>query len=486
MKAERFRSVLGVWLCAVACGCERESAPRTHTLGTAADAAFPLSELADVDVTGMEAMVGEQLVEFRRALEAEPHNARLNGRMGMLFDVYYELDAAVLCYRRACLLDAEAFRWHYYLGVLEQKRGEVSEAVTELEKAADLRPEYVPVWVRLGQGYLLAGENDRSESAFRRALQAEPQFAAAYEGLGRIAVRREDHVDAVAHFERALSLSPNAQTHYALAQALRNLGRFEEARRHIARVETTEPVSVFPDPLLAARDKLRIGPKRDLDEAERLMAKGQLSEARRLAEGALHSNGETAASAYFLLGVIASRRGASESAIDHYRAALRVRPNDHRTLNNLGRELLNRDLISEAMDCFGAALRFKPGDALAHTNLGDALARLGSREEAVEHFHRAIELDGNLAGARAGLARLLGARGEHAESVEAWREYVRIKPDDVTGLVELAMALSRSGQIEKAKRIIDQAVRLAPDDKGVALQREHIQTRVPSFPGDRR
>lgn len=486
MKAECFRIVLGVWLCAFACGCGRESAPRTHAPSTVADAAFPLSQLPDIDVTGMEAMIGKQLVEFRRALEAEPHNAKLNGRMGMLFDVYYELEAAALCYRRACLLNAEAFRWHYYLGVLEQKRGDVGEAVTALEKSADLRPEYVPVWVRLGQVHLLAGALDRSESTFRRALQATPQFAAAYEGLGRVAVRREDHADAVAHFERALSMSPNAQTHYALAQALRNLGRYEEAKRHIAMMELAEPVSVFPDPLLAVRDELQIGGKRDLDEAERLMAKGQVSQAKRLAEGALHSNGEIAASAHFLLGVIASRQGGSQSAIDHYRAALRTRPNDYRTLNNLGRELLNRNLLSEAMDCFGAALRFKPGDALAHTNLGDALVRLGSGEEAGEHFHRAIELDGNLSGARAGLARLLGARGEHAESAEQWREYARIKPDDVNGLVELAMALSRSGRIEEAKRIIDQAVRLEPDDKGVALQRERILKLGSSFHGDGR
>jgi hypothetical protein len=70
--------------------------------------------------------------------------------------------------------------------------------------------------------------------AYQRTLsdleQTNPDQASVQEGLGRRAMAEGDTIQAVLHLQRAVTLDPNRASGYAyLSQALRQLGRFEEA-----------------------------------------------------------------------------------------------------------------------------------------------------------------------------------------------------------------------------------------------------------------
>ena len=60
----------------------------------------------------------------------------------------------------------------------------------------------------------------------------------------------------------------------------------------------------------------------------------------------------------------------------------------------------------EATDHFRAALRIEPNDAEVHNNLGISLARLGDTRGAISHFRKALRINPGHALARDNLETL--------------------------------------------------------------------------------
>jgi|KBSMisStaDraftv2_1062788.scaffolds.fasta_scaffold14513_4 tetratricopeptide (TPR) repeat protein len=131
--------------------------------------------------------------------------------------------------------------------------------------------------------------------------------------------------------------------------------------------------------------------------------------------------------AHYNLAAMLQARGATEGSLEHYQAALDLRPGDATVENALGAALLSSGKIPDAIkhlysatvarsDYFDAhynlgialasagdfaraaqefteAARLKPQDSGAEANLGAALAELGQNEKAIAHFQRALQLD---------------------------------------------------------------------------------------------
>lgn len=83
----------------------------------------------------------------------------------------------------------------------------------------------------------------------------------------------------------------------------------------------------------------------------------------------------------------------SQEALGYFRAALAVRPESSRVLNNLGVILQATDRPMEALASFQDAVKLDSTDAAIHYNLGCALHRLGKSDEAKDSFKKAIKLD---------------------------------------------------------------------------------------------
>src|SRR5438552_16221325 len=77
----------------------------------------------------------------------------------------------------------------------------------------------------------------------------------------------------------------------------------------------------------------------------------------------------------FRSGVVLGQQGKPADAIEHFRQALRIQPENAETHNNWGVALTQQGKPAEAIEHFRRALRIQPENADAHNNLARALAQ---------------------------------------------------------------------------------------------------------------
>ncbi|MEG4456549.1 tetratricopeptide repeat protein [Microcoleus sp. N9_A1] len=108
--------------------------------------------------------------------------------------------------------------------------GDLQGAIAACEKALEIDPKYVDAWNGLGDTLNDLGRNSDAIAAFETALKIDPRYHYAWNGLGWVLNDLGRNSDAIAAFKKALKIDP--KYHYAwngLGWALNDLGHYSEA-----------------------------------------------------------------------------------------------------------------------------------------------------------------------------------------------------------------------------------------------------------------
>ncbi len=219
--------------------------------------------------------------------------------------------------------------------------------------------------------------------------------------------------DALPVLQKAAELLPDdAEMHNNLGNALRDMGRFDEA------------VASF-------RRALKIRP----DSAE------------------MHSN----------MGNALRDMGQHASAVASFRRALGLKPDFVEAYNNLGN--VQRDLgqFEGAVESFRRALELKPDFAEAYNNLGNTLRDIRQFEGAVDSFRRALELKPDFVEAYSNLGNAQRDMGQLAGAMDSYRRALEIKPDHYQAHNNMGNTLMHQGQLDAAQASFRQALQIKPD-----------------------
>lgn len=276
-----------------------------------------------------------------------------------------------------------------------------------------------------GTAALRRGDYPTARTALTEALNAQPDHPTALYNRALVDYYENRHEDALAGFQKVLSLQASNPpvTPQVRALALSNIGLLYYARGL-------------------------------LQEAEKALAEAVTLDAK---------NG----SAWTNLGATRRQLGQQAAAAEAFRKAWEITPNDPTVVNNLALAYLDaREHVLAAGLLADAAQRF-PNDPKLWLNLGRAQEGMGNTTGAVSSFESAIRADPNNAAgiastAAVDLARFYYERGENARSIEQAQRAISLRSDLPEGWIFKGLAQKASKDLAGARASFEQARQLDP------------------------
>jgi tetratricopeptide (TPR) repeat protein len=403
---------------------------------------------------------------FRVAHE-RPADANAVGALAMQLQAWEQFEIAAAAYRRAQALSPDDVAWWYLGGLTDTARALPADAARQFARAATLAPDRrALVALRLADARLAAGADDEAAALYRDLIGIPDHAAAAWYGLGRIALRRHDDAAARDALQQAVALYPDfAAAHYALALVQRRVGDADAAMISLARQQRCPACGPVPnDPWQARVAALR-------DDAFAMLIRGlaaasastveATADAIRLHEAALDRR-ELRAQAHVNLIELYRRSGDTERARQHYLAALDDAGFQAEAHRQYAIVLLEQQQVDDALRLFERAIALAPGDAAAWRGRGLASERLGRLPEAAAAYAAALDLAPDDHQARFGVARL-AMRAGRVDEATVHLETLRSPPHAETPryLFALSTAYLRGGRKEEAIRVANEALALA-------------------------
>ena len=265
---------------------------------------------------GLRYLADEQLdeaeKEFKTALVLNPQFVEAESNLGVLYARQRKYPEAVALFRRVTEDDpqnAPAFRnW----GLMLADQGKYVEAEERLREAVKIAPQSARGYTDLGMLELNLGRDNEALPLFQKATALEPESTEAHLNLGSALAKRFDLNSALEQFRTAVNLSPSsAVPRFSLGQVLVDLGRDPEAQGEL---------------------EIACHLKSNYSDALYLLAlarknAGNFSTAAQLLEKVVALDTQNSA-AQHLLGLLFLRMGNTKAAIERWKRALSVNPND--------------------------------------------------------------------------------------------------------------------------------------------------------------
>lgn len=338
-------------------------------------------------------------------------------------------------------VDTGAYAWR---ALQARRRGDLEQAAELYRRAIEAAPEVASYRRSLSNVLALSGDVDAAIAELERAIELEPDHAAAQLQLGRLLSQREGASEkSLGCFEKAVELAPQSrEAKLELGRALAVAQRHQEALAYYDAVVASDP----RDPearLLRARSRARLG--RDAAAAEDYQAVLAVEPENRRA--------------MIDLATVLSRQQETSRALELFERALELDlvPRD-RALALFSAAALHQQLgdVAAAIPLYRQALELAPEMKDAHFNLAAALARSGDPAAAVEHFRRATEIEPGDAAARLAWAQALVATGDYAGARKALEDGTRsedAEPRLVDALAQLLATCPDAAQRDPARAV---------------------------------
>ncbi len=341
--------------------------------------------------------------------------AEVQNLFGTVLTRVGQLDEAIARLRRAAGLDPAGSDPHYKLALVWQKKGNLDEALKEIQEAIRLqKPPVAEHYLALGMIHRERNETERADRAFKRAFE----------------------------------IAPDAQsTRFALAVLLRDAGRYPEAVREFERVRS-------------------LGRSYDLDVnlAMTYYLSGDFPRALNLLEEiSAASPGSKPASFYKLLAEVYAKLERWSDALGTLEKAIELDPRNPILYFDLGLVFVNLNALRQAEELFLGVLKHIPEAPELYVGLAQARMFQDHYLEALEALERAIALDPNYAEAHYLMGNCWNELNRYAEARRAYEKAISLAPERDDFHFSFASALETTGEEEAAWREFEKVVSLNPN-----------------------
>lgn len=287
---------------------------------------------------------------YRKVLEANPKNREILVKIATILQTYFpeNTEEAIDCYERLLEFDIDTAQIYYELGHL----------------------------------YMSKDDKLNSISAFKLAVDREPENPFYNNSLGYAYARAELYDDAIEHYQKAISLNPDAEWTSIVCQALGSI--YAEQKGNIEAAVSTYQSGIILDP---SNYDLYVS------LGDIYMAEYDLDKAIRAYCDAITLNPEEFR-AYSKVGIALWEKDYLEEALVAYHKAVELKPDNEFAQNNLGILYLDGLMdAEEALEYFEEAISLNPNYTLAYFNAGRASQEMGFTNDAANYYQMAIDLN---------------------------------------------------------------------------------------------
>jgi superkiller protein 3 len=373
----------------------------------------------------------------------------------MALHAHDRFSAAVVCYRRACVLDGKHFEYFYDWGAALSADGKYAEAVDPLERAVTLNPTAIPVRLKLADALFETGERDKARRQYEAVIERSHDIAAAHYGWARTLQGQ----DAIAEFRKALELFPRyGAAQFALAAEYRKAGRLTEAAQTLAGYEQNRTATPpLDDPVLAAVFALNAGATGLVRQAQALEREGRLAEAAAVCERTVAEYPKFE-QAWIDLISLYGRLGKPDQVERAYQQTIALNPNAAEAYYNYGVFCFDAGRLQQAQAAFERATRLDPKNAEAWNNLGSAVERTGALQAAAESYRRAISARPEFPLAHFHLGRIYANERRYSEAISEFEKSLEPQGEQTaTYMYALAATHARAGHRQQSLALFAKA-----------------------------
>ncbi|UJB69953.1 tetratricopeptide repeat protein [Acaryochloris sp. 'Moss Beach'] len=171
------------------------------------------------------------------------------------------------------------------------------------------------------------------------------------------------------------------------------------------------------------------------------------------------------------LGVLLARLGQYSEAIENYSKAIEINRSNYKALSNRGIALGELRQYKEAITSFEKALKIKPEEYDTWVNQGVNLIYLERYEDAASKFHHAISLDPNQYYAWTHLGTALDKLGQHDKAITHFEKAIEIEPKHDQSWTNRGIALVALRRFKEAIDSFGEALKINPNANEILYNR---------------
>ena len=396
--------------------------------------------------------------------------------------------------------------------------GQTEKALAVLNRAIEQNPETGEAYFSKGLLLLNLKRHGEAAQAMRAGLARSPDAAVGHYHLGRVLLESGNAEEAIASFERAITVNPLFEPGYltlasvydsrherdraiaVLNKYLQNVNpRSHDARHQLVRLYVD--AKDYQGAMKVLEELIKEDPS-DLDAQLRMaLIYGELKEYPKAIElltqilkarpaelkvrdylGYIYEEAKDTQKAMdtytfnvqleptffegqFHLGVLCYRLKKFPEATEHLGRAIALNPKQPEAYIVLGLAYLQQEQFEKSVDVFQEGIRHNPRNADLYFNVGTAYDKLNRFDDVVRAMETAIKLDPHHADALNYLGYSYAERGIKIEqALSLTQQAVALKPDNGYYVDSLGWAFFKSGLLTEALTEIKRAVALVGDD----------------------
>ena len=152
-------------------------------------------------------------------------------------------------------------------------------------------------------------------------------------------------------------------------------------------------------------------------------------------------------------------------------------PADFSAQYNLAAVLQAKGDSAEALQHFQAAVQLRPNDVVANNALGAVLLALGNPGEAIAPLLRAVQSKPDYAAAHYNLGNAYASEGNFSNAITEFSEAARLNPKDSMSEANLGAAFAEAGNLDEAQKHLERALQLDPQNTLASNNLDEVKRR---------